>query len=140
MYQSHLQCTFSITQLHSVVWIQKHLSFAASQQVLAYRLCVAFLICRIYGQSNKKYVSAFKKKMILRQKPVKPLLGQEIEPFWGKCRMLYEFACILVQVGSRFSESLQLSITHFPALLVFSSGPDYYSCTWFFHCYRKYLL
>lgn len=78
--------------------------------------------------------------MILRQKSVKPLLGQEIEHFWGKRRVLYEFVCILVQVGSLFSGSLQLSITHFPALLVFSSGPDYYSCTWFFHCYRKYLL
>lgn len=62
--------------------------------------------------------------MILRQKPIKPLLGQEIEHFWGKCSMLYEFACILVQVGSLFSGSLQPSIAHFPASHVFTSGPD----------------
>lgn len=45
--------------------------------------------------------------MIRRQKPIKPLLGQEIEHL-GECRMLYELACILVQVGSLLSGSLQL--------------------------------
>lgn len=104
--------------------------------IASMRLCVAFLICRIYGQSIYRLCKVCEciLKNDSKAKSCKTIARSRNRTFWGKCRMLYEFACIFMKVGSLFSGSLQLSIAHFPALLVFSSGPDYYSCTWFFHC------